>query len=442
MAWNALTLTFAVVAGLLATPFAAAAVGGVAPLGGPAGHPASVPSPLVKILKTLSVGTQPTGATYDPVNGKLYEPNLGSNSVSIIRGSTNKVIHNVSVGVRPVHVVFNNASHDLYVLNLGSNNVSVISGLKDKVVRTVNISGNLLPISTYDPADGDVYVVSQISAPANDRVTQIDKVTYGLRTFAIGPASQIVFDPGNQELVTTNTATNNLSLIAPNATAATTINLPAGSGPATFTYNPFNLDLYISDPGNSVHGAPAPTGNVTVLAKNNSIVATIKVGQLPVVSTYDPANHDIYMVNQGYLGLGGTPNSSVSVIAPSNTVVRTIPLGPGGVLATFDPKNNEMFVACALANKTYVINTTTNKVVAKLTTLDHPFGSIYDPRSSDVFVIPYGGVGSTLLTALSSSNKVVSTLALGSGPTGPVFDPANGDMYIANQGSGNISVVR
>ncbi|MCI4331935.1 MAG: YncE family protein [Thermoplasmata archaeon] len=407
-------------------------------------HPAPppLPSPRIVVLQNISVGAQPTQPTYDRVNHQIYVANYGSGTVSIIRSSTNKVIHNLTVGTHPDRIDFDAATNSLYVLNLGSNSVSVISGVTDKIVQTLHVPATLTPASIYDPANGNVYVISEVSPPSQFVVTEINATTYSLTTIAIGPASSIAYDPASQEVLTANTLTNNLSALSPNSTRATTIPLPSGLGPVTMTYDPFNHEMYVSDSGFSTHGPPGPTGNVSVLSKNNSIVRTIVVGQLPILSTYNPSNHEMYVVNEGFASVSTTPNSTVSVLSAANSVVKTIKLGKGGILATFDPKNDEMYVACALANKTYVINSTTNRVVAKLTTLDNPYGTMFDPANSDLLVIPYGGVGTTLITVISPADTIVTTLSLGSGLPGVAFDPTNRDVYVSNLASGTVSVLR
>jgi YVTN family beta-propeller protein len=47
------------------------------------------------VIKTITVGTGPYGDLFDPANGNIYVANVGSNSVSVIDGSTNTVIATV-----------------------------------------------------------------------------------------------------------------------------------------------------------------------------------------------------------------------------------------------------------------------------------------------------------------------------------------------------------
>ena len=72
------------------------------------------------------------GVGYNSASGTIYVGNQGTNYVSILSGSTNKVIGNVTVGQGPVSPVFDPNNGYVYVTNSNSNNspgntVSVIS---------------------------------------------------------------------------------------------------------------------------------------------------------------------------------------------------------------------------------------------------------------------------------------------------------------------------
>jgi len=50
------------------------------------------------VIANITVGQGPWGVAYDPSNGYIYVTNLGSDSVSVINGTT--VIANITVGQR------------------------------------------------------------------------------------------------------------------------------------------------------------------------------------------------------------------------------------------------------------------------------------------------------------------------------------------------------
>ncbi|EQB68321.1 MAG: hypothetical protein AMDU5_GPLC00014G0128 [Thermoplasmatales archaeon Gpl] len=44
----------------------------------------------ITVFKTITVGSSPFGAVFDPSNGYVYLTNCGSDTVSVINGSSNK----------------------------------------------------------------------------------------------------------------------------------------------------------------------------------------------------------------------------------------------------------------------------------------------------------------------------------------------------------------
>src|SRR5205807_5552695 len=65
---------------------------------------------------------------FDSTTGEIYVTNAGSNSVSVISGSTKSVIDTINVGANPDGIAFDSINGDIYVANGGSNTVSIIDG--------------------------------------------------------------------------------------------------------------------------------------------------------------------------------------------------------------------------------------------------------------------------------------------------------------------------
>jgi len=75
----------------------------------------------------------------NPAGTHVYVSNYGSNNVSVINTSTNKVTTNVTVGTKPFGVAVNPAGTRVYVSNEGSNSVSVINTSTNTVTDTVTV---------------------------------------------------------------------------------------------------------------------------------------------------------------------------------------------------------------------------------------------------------------------------------------------------------------
>ena len=66
----------------------------------------------------------------------MYVANCGSDNVSVINASTNKVIQSINVGKDPVGVAFDGSNGNIYVTNGRSNSVSVLGYVKYAVTFT------------------------------------------------------------------------------------------------------------------------------------------------------------------------------------------------------------------------------------------------------------------------------------------------------------------
>jgi YVTN family beta-propeller protein len=79
------------------------------------------------------IPNQPTGITYDPLNGELYVTDYGTGLVAILNTTTNSDTVDLEVGYLPLGITFDPNNGYLYVANEGSGDVSVINGSADSV---------------------------------------------------------------------------------------------------------------------------------------------------------------------------------------------------------------------------------------------------------------------------------------------------------------------
>ena len=80
----------------------------------------------------ITVGASPSDVAVNPKTNMVYVVNYGSDTTSIIDGTTNKVVSNVTVGTGPNGVDVNPNTNMLYVANNRDNTVSVINGTTNK----------------------------------------------------------------------------------------------------------------------------------------------------------------------------------------------------------------------------------------------------------------------------------------------------------------------
>ncbi len=168
----------------------------------------------------------------------MYVANTGSNTVSVIQGTTN--IANVSVGPSPVEPTFDPANGDVYVPNAGGDTVSVLSGAEVDATVTVGSSPGT---PAFDPANGDVYV----------------PITGGCSDSYYGAAC------GD-----TVVAISGTSVVA-NLTVGS---VPEQPGVDTNPGSPYFGDVYVPDGMTDSDG----DGIMTVISDSNSIIAQINLG--------------------------------------------------------------------------------------------------------------------------------------------------------------------
>ena len=77
-------------------------------------------------VRTLQVGTDPTGVAANPKRNEVYVVNSGSSNVSVIDAEQNKVVATIGVNGRPHFIDVSPDGHRAYVANSGSANVSSI----------------------------------------------------------------------------------------------------------------------------------------------------------------------------------------------------------------------------------------------------------------------------------------------------------------------------
>ena len=81
------------------------------------------------VINTITVGNNPAGIAYDPINRDIYVTNFNAfpnGTVSVIDTTTNTVIDTITVGDGPYAIALDPINQRMYVANLESDDVSVI----------------------------------------------------------------------------------------------------------------------------------------------------------------------------------------------------------------------------------------------------------------------------------------------------------------------------
>ncbi len=281
------------------------------------------------VRATVTVGANPRGVAFDSANGDVYVANLGSNTVSVISGSTNTAVGTpITVGSGPIGVAFDSTNGDVYVANINSDSVSVISG--STVVATVIVGSapGVYPYGVaFDSTNGDVYVANSGSGSVSviSGSTVVATVTVGSNPHGVA------FDSANGDVYVTNSGSSSVSVIAPTATYVSCTSSSfavAASSSCTAT---------VADTSGAITGETitfseaAGTGSVTFSSSTCSLSAG---GTCSVTVT--GATTGSVTVKASYPGdSGNTPASGtfgLSVTSESSITGSQLPRIPPGVV--------------------------------------------------------------------------------------------------------------
>jgi YVTN family beta-propeller protein len=212
-------------------------------------------------------GKNPTGITLNPINNTIYVTNMGSNTISVINGTTNVVVNNITLatGVQeggaggtgffsPAGIAYNSDNGNLYVTNRGSDTLSVINGTTDELVDEISLNAIAPSGIVYNAANNYIYVtnmgsntVSVINGTTN---TVVANIPVGL-----GP-NGIAYNQNNGDVYVANSVNNTISIVDGLAnTVISTIPLGNNNNPNDISYN-INYDrLFVTNTNSSTVSA-------------------------------------------------------------------------------------------------------------------------------------------------------------------------------------------
>lgn len=274
----------------------------------------------------VAVGRYPIGAAVNPATGRVYVPNGGDNTVSVIDEATSLVVATIPVGGLPCAVALNAGTNRVYIANVNTRTVSVIDGATNSVVATIPTGPAPCAVAAL-PLLNRVFVGNY----GGNSVTVIDGATDGV--------------------------------------IAT---LPVASPPYAVGANAVTNEVFVAL--GHTHGLAIIDGTVL------DTQATIPVGLAPDAIGVDETTNRIYVGN--YL------SHSLSVIdGQTRTVVRTIPVGvqPSGVAV--DPGLALAYVSNWASDTVTVVDTASMTVVADIPAGDTPDGGAVNPVTHRAYMV-------------------------------------------------------
>jgi len=288
----------------------------------------------------------------------LYISNSGSNYVTVIDRSLERVVGAVTVGDGPMGMALNQQKDMLYVLNSRSHNISVIDALYLRLLDTIEISAGM------DPED-----------------------------MAFMPDERGIIDG---KLYVANRSTDDV-IVVDTASSRVMKTLPVGRRPSFVLANTERREIYVT---NELSNTLSIINTV-----DDVVVATVRVDARPAGIAI--GNDKIYVFNQG--------SNSISVISPSDrdiddTLIVSEP--PSRGIKAFDER---FFVLNTLANNMTFFNR--HDVLTSIREVgDAPKGIAADEDRNRIYVSNFGS--NTVSIVDPKGEKVVGELTVGSNPYG------------------------
>jgi DNA-binding beta-propeller fold protein YncE len=231
-------------------------------------------------------------------------------------------------------------------------------------------------------------------------------------------ASPIAVDIGNNfTLVNTPTSANFL---------------PANSNVSTFFSGGKNINSALNTNNYTLYIA-TNTNNVVVYSiATNSTITTINIGEPQAGIVYVPLTDTMYVSS-------ASSTNTFVIDCSSNTIIATIVGADIGFGMAFNPNNN--FLYGVGASSVYVINVVTNTIEANILGFNTAFG-ISINTDNNLAYVTNSGSDNIFIVNCSNNTLLGTTITLNpaSSPRSIVYNQNNNLIYVANFGTSSVAV--
>ncbi len=368
----------------------------------------SSPARAQSVTASLSDSNLAHGVAINPVTNKIYLADYSGGTLTVIDGATNGMSSpsNTYDGLSNWAVAVNSVTNMVYLVDRGASKVYAFNGATATSPATY--------AATISPGSGNLFSI------------------------AVNPVTNMIYvaDDSNGYVVVINGSTN---------TEVTTVSLGVYDGsvpilPVSVAVNPATNMIYVAedDSGEGCTSSCLPNSVGVINGSNNTLAATVGVGNSPAALVVNPVTNLIYVANSG--------SNSVSVIngstnAVTATVTSTNMAGPVGLAV--NPVTNQVFVANSGSDYATVIHGTTTPATdvgaANGTSL---FTSIAVDTSTNQVYVASGSQGTVGTFNGSVSNPTVNMLTTASGTNLEqiAVNPVTHKAYAVTNGSGASSI--
>jgi YVTN family beta-propeller protein len=194
----------------------------------------------------LAAGLGPTEIAFMPdqdgsIDGKLYTINSISNDVTVVSTFTKRILRTITVGENPSAVAADTTRREVYVTNEGSNNVSIISAVDDSVIGTVTVDNRPTGLAigeekiyVFNEGSGTISKILPSSRTVEETVSLVEPPKRGLKAF-------------NERLFVTSASTDTITFLDSQDVVSRT--LEAGAAPLLLAADEERDRLYVTNNG-------------------------------------------------------------------------------------------------------------------------------------------------------------------------------------------------
>ena len=274
-----------------------------------------------QIISTVDVGKYPYAIAVDKYNNVIYVANTRDNTISVIDGVTNKVVNEITVGKCPVELILDDFNSRMYTANYCSNSVSVIDTLSNSFLKEIPLGDNQNDTNyamgiTINEFNNKIYVTSS----------------------------------KEKKIITIDTISNNI-----------TDNFTTEYSPYSIVYNPFTDKIYYA--GINEYDISSKINSINALTKEEIVIGDSDSNNLAInyftQTIYTTEIHGRILV----------------INASTDTFIDPIIIGKyddilNGI--TIDTDNNIIYTTNQISNSVYVLNGTSNNLIAGITFYINP----------------------------------------------------------------------
>lgn len=260
------------------------------------------------LVTSVSTGsmTYPSQVALSPDGALLYASNRGNNTVSVISTADRRLLKTINVGSTPSGLGVTPDGAFVYVANQGSDTISVINAATESVNATISVAAGPLGVAVT-PDGSRVWVtsgtaneISVISTSTNQLVSKIP---------AMSNPTSMAFTPDGARAYVTNAYADTVGVY----------NVAAGTIAKTIVVSGQPISVAISRDGSRAYVAGQASRSLYVIdTSSNQSIGTIPVGNMPAGVAVSADGTRVWVSNAG--------DWSLSVIdTVNNAVVSTLP---------------------------------------------------------------------------------------------------------------------